>query len=260
MEYKNTPHQRGITRVGFIVIAALIAIAVLLVAWQWARDDATNGNPPQAANKEAIQNARCDYTDTDLCKFFAVQKATKHYSLAATQESGGQKSAITLKRESDTKYHLKITGANSKEIISINSTLYTKSADGSWLRQTMPTAEANKITETIHTRLPEATKDADPTRTTYKKISTERCGSAECFKYQVVNPAAPKTTAFIWFDTTDYNLRRMQTTAENRTQNTTYDYAAVTIAAPSPAKDAPGNAAAATVQGQTTTLPKTGDD
>lgn len=262
MKQATKKDQRGLTRVGLILIIVLGGILVLAIAWQWSRDKASKDNQPTtAATEKAIQDARCDYADTDLCKFFAVQKVTKQYTLTFKEETGNQKSEATLKRDGDSKFQLKITGTGAKEIVSINDALYTKQADGTWAKHITPRTEANKHIDGIVPPLPEATKNAGPTRISYRKTGTEQCGSASCLKYQVHNPTAPTTTTFLWFDATDYSLQRIQATSPTGKRTLTYNYAALTIAAPSPAKDVATSPTPSTaVQGQSTTLPKTGDN
>lgn len=258
MKHSTLHDQRGVSRVGLIVSIILVFIVAVLL-WSWLRNDETKREEPTTATRKAIQDAKCDYTDTDLCKFFAVRKATKNYSLTSVRETpaNGQKSDVVIKYDGPAKYYMKVTGAEPKEVISINDTLYTKEADGTWAKQTVQKAEAIKSTEVVNLPLPEAVKDADATKVSYKKIGEEKCGTADCLKYQVVNPAAPKAATYIWFSADDYQLRRMQSTAETTRFDTNYDYAATTIAAPSPTRDL---ASAPAVQGQSTALPKTGDD
>ncbi|HSX30055.1 MAG TPA: hypothetical protein VLE73_05855 [Candidatus Saccharimonadales bacterium] len=263
----STQGQRGVSRVGFIITIALL-IGAGLVVWQWARHDDKKKQEP-AANQtvqKAIDTANCDYTDADLCKFFAVRKITTSYVLTASREVDGQKSDVVVKQDGAKKYYMRVTGTGPIELISIDDTTYTKGADGTWVKQTLPKAEADKNTQSVNRPLPDAVKDADPTRVSYKKIHTEACGSSTCYKYQVKDPVAPQTTTYIWFDNTDYQLKRMTSSSANNTFDTSYSYAAVTIAAPTPTRDAAPTTATTTtpdttgVAGAATTLPKTGDD
>lgn len=260
MKQYNTQDQRGISRVGLVIVIAVLLIAGLLI-WQRVRTNNNKDNQAATATQQAARDARCDYTDTDLCKFFAVRRAVKDYSLRSTSETNGQRSNIHVRYDGNDKFHMKVTGANPTETISIDNTLYTKGTDNTWVKQTVSNAEARKTTESIDPQLPEAVKDADATKVSYKASGTEKCGEQTCLKYQVINPATASTTTYIWFDNQDYQLRRLQSTATGGRFDTTYSYEAITIAAPTPTRDAaPATATNSNVQGDATTLPKTGDD
>ncbi|HSX31846.1 MAG TPA: hypothetical protein VLF43_01165 [Candidatus Saccharimonadales bacterium] len=260
MNYSNySKDQRGISRVGLVITVALL-LGVGLLAWQWQRQDKPQDQKASAASPkvaEAIDNAKCDYTDTDLCKFFAVRKVTDNYSLTSAREVDGQKSEVNVKQDGTNKYYMKVTGTGPIELISIDDTTYTKATDGTWIKQTLPKEESAKNVQSVNLALPDAVKGADPTKVSYKKVGTEDCGNETCYKYQVNDPAAQGAVTYIWFDNSEFQLRRMQSTNGNTKFNTAYTYTATTVAAPKPVREVAPTTA---VSGETTSLPKTGDD
>src|SRR5690606_22982830 len=47
---------------------------------------------------------------------------------------------------------------------------------------------------------------------TYKNLGKEACGDLECFKYQILDSAQSEAQTFIWFDTKEYKLRKIEST------------------------------------------------
>jgi outer membrane lipoprotein-sorting protein len=193
-----------------------------------------------------------------LCKFFTGWKALKSYSYeGTTTQSDGKKTVSTIKAEGDDKFYMKLSGDTTYEIIQIGNVLYTKAADGTWWKQTLPETDADKYKGNNDVDFTEP--DTENDGVTYKKIGTEKCGVLTCFKYQVVDPGNTSTTTYVWFDDKDYQLRRMQTTTPEYTWDSTYSYGNVSVSEPSPVKELGPNQYIVPGQSEPTTLPSVGD-
>jgi hypothetical protein len=209
--------------------------------------------------RDAVKNAKCDYDDKDLCKFFTGWNAQDSYEYKATATQDGTDSKTTVKTEGDDKFYMKLEGSVAYEITQIGNILYTKATDGTWWKQTLPETEASTYKDEGDVEFAEPDSETEGQQVTYKKIGKEKCGDLNCFKYQVVDPAQASTTTYIWFDDKDYQLRRMQTSSDNYTFDSTYSYNKVTVSEPSPVKELGANQYIVPGQTEPTTLPDTGD-
>lgn len=245
--FKN---QRGVGQAG-IIAAVVVVLAAGGVGW-WVWQKNKDKTPQQAA----INNAVCNGDDKDICKFFAGWKATENYSIEATGTAEGQTVKTIIEIDSKDKTHVKFAGGLSYETITIGNALYTKAGD-TWYKQVLSAEEVKDYQGDINTEFTEPTEGG---KVTYTKIGTEDCGEHKCFKYQVVDADATDTTQYLWFDTKDYLLRRVQITSTDGTNSDmTVSYKKVTISEPSPVKELGENQYIVPGQTEPTTLPGTGD-
>ncbi len=187
-------------------------------------------------------NPNCKQNDPDLCKFINNFKITNSYSAkSVSTDKSGTKSESTFESVGTDKSHIVLSEAGKEtfNVITIGDTTYTKDySDNKWWKQKQPKAEKqletqSNIKDTI------AQTEAPEDKTTYKKIVVEACGSRQCFKYQVIDPANTDTTDFLWFDNSEYLLRRERSESKDGSiTDTELNYSGVNISAPSPTKDA----------------------
>jgi len=260
MKY-SSKDQRGFGHVGIVLAIVVIAAVGGAGYFVWHKNQAKT--PEAMATKaiqDAIKNAKCDYNDKDLCKFFSSWKAQGSYSVLSTSEADGQKTTTNMQVEGNDA-HITVSGAVTYDVISIGQDTYTKAADGTWWKQTTANDTATQYKDNAKVDL----KDPDTTTTaaskvTYTKLGKEKCGNLTCFKYQEVDPGDAKTTTLLWFDDHDYQLRRTQTTNEGGTFDATYSYNSVKVGVPSPVKVLGANQYLIPGQSEPTTLPSTGDN
>lgn len=250
-------NQRGIAHIGIILAVVVLVVAGFVGWWVWKNND--DSSTLDKSVRDAIKNAKCDYDDKDLCKFFTGWKAQDSYEFKATATQNGKESTTTVRTQGDDKFSMKLEGELAYEIIQIDNVLYTKASDGTWWKQTLPATDANAYKEDSDVDFAEPDSGVAGQKISYKKIGKEKCGDLTCFKYQVVDPADAKTTTYIWFDDKDYQLRRMQTTSETMTYDATYSYNKVSISEPSPVKELGANQYLVPGQSEPVTLPDTGD-
>lgn len=248
--------QRGIGHIGIILAIVVVLVAGGVGWWVWQKNKNDKGTATQS-QLDAVKNAKCDYEDKDICKFFASWKATDYYTMSATTEAGDKTSTITAQSEGDDKTHITLGGELTYEIITIGNVLYTKAGD-TWYKQTLAEPEIEEHTNSAEVTFTEPSQD-DEVPITYKKIGTEKCGDHTCFKYQIMNDGLPGTTQYIWFDDKNYQLRRVQVSDESSTYDATFNYEKVSIKEPSPVKDLAPNQYIVPGQSEPTTLPSSGD-
>lgn len=251
--------ERGIAHIGIILVVLVLAAAGFVGWWVWKNNDGSDSTVDKSI-RDAIKNAKCDYDDKDLCKFFTGWEAQGSYEYRATATQDGKASKTTVKTQGKDKFYMKLEGEVAYEIIQIGNVLYTKAADGTWWKQTLPENQANTYKDNGETTFTQPdSEESEAAKITYKKIGKEKCGELTCFKYQVVDPSDTKTTTYLWFDDKDYQLRRMQTSNETYSFDSTYSYNKVTVSEPSPVKDLGANQYLVPGQTEPTTLPDTGD-
>jgi len=238
--------QRGLTRFGLIITIALVILLALIIA-NWIKQD----NKTKQDNNGA--EVSCGYKDDDLCKFFTNKKNDLFYTVNATSESNGAKTESVLKVAGNDQYQLKVDGPKTYEIIVIGTTTYTKTADGKWWKQNVSEADAQKYKNEALVSLPEPSDTVH-----YKKVGKEACGDKTCFKYQKTDGS--KITTYIWFDDSEYHLRRVQQTMDSKKYDGTYTYNKVTITAPEMFTELQPGQTLTPGQSTPSGLPHTGDD
>ena len=227
--------QRGIGHLG-IVLALAVIIGVGAVGW-WVLVK-NSDNAAEKALQTALKNAKCDYDDNDLCKFFTSWKAQRYYTVESTVKGGkAGNTTSTIQAEGDKKSHMVLRGETNYETIAIDDTLYTKAANGTWWRQTLSSTDVGSYSDNTSSKLPEPSRE-DSAKATYKKLGKETCGQFNCFKYQVVDASSTQSNSYIWFDDHNYQLRRAQTINNDGTEyDASFSYEKVHISEPSPVKD-----------------------
>jgi hypothetical protein len=256
--------QRGFGHIG-IIIAVVVFLAVGgLVAWRVLDSQKSNTTNDTASSiAKAIAEAKCEYDDKDLCKFFTSWKLHDNYKMVGTNtdKATGVSSTFTLETDGD-KTHSILTGDFAAEIISIGRlTTYTKAADGTWWKQTLPETESpeSSAAEESKPEFEEPTDENNSDQPVYKSLGKEACGKLTCFKYEVVDPAEGGTTSTIWFDTKDYQLRRSLSDNDDTKSDTTFSYDNVTVKAPETFKELAPNQYLMPGSSEPTTIPSAAD-
>lgn len=241
MKQRTNLGERGVGHVGVIVVVVALALVGLSGWWVMKNQnkDKSASSVATEALQTAIKNAKCEYDDKDLCKFFTSWKATEYHTMQSKQTgSGSSDSEMTLMSQGDDKSHMVVKGETSYEIITIGNTTYTKDpGDGKWWKQTFKTEGTNSssLDTSVDFDVKEPTKEEAATQ--FKKLGKEKCGKLTCFKYETIDPAAADTKQYIWFDDKDYQLRRMQSVGADGTFDATFNYDKFSITAPSPTKE-----------------------
>jgi hypothetical protein len=245
MGMKLFKDQRGIGHVIEIVVIAVILLGVgAFIWWRVAgsqQQSGTNNSSAQSALEQAIASASCTYEDKDLCKFMTGWKVGADIKVESTQTADGTATVSTfVSTQKGANSHLIMTiGDKPYETITIGLTRYTKSGDGTWWKEVIPQTKVEESTSTYDPSFDEpSTGDTAVDKTSYKKLGTEACGSLTCLKYQIIDPENP-ATQYLWFDTQNYQLRRMLMEDSTSKFDQTYTYENVSVSAPSSSKDLP---------------------
>lgn len=250
--------ERGVGHFG-LILAVVVVLALGGVGYLVFTKNKNGGGSAtlDSTVAEAIKNAKCEYDDKELCKFFTGFKAQKFYTVNYTStDADGKKSSSTI-QWSDKKSHMKpdMGDGNIWETITIDNTVYQRATDGTWWKSV--NKPGNTASPTVDDYTPEYKDDGDAQTivSQYKQIGKEACGNLTCFKYQEMGPSAPGTTHYFWFDDKDYQLRRDRTEADGTVTESTYSYAKFTISEPSPVKELGPNQYLVPGQSQPQTIP-----
>lgn len=266
MKTQSNSRERGFGHIGLILAVVGVLVVGGLVAWRFL---GANDNKASVADKAAesiaqqVAQAKCDYDDKDICKFFTSWKLHTNYKMVGTttDSESGTNSSFTYEIDGDNT-HSVMTGEFASEIISVGKrTTYTKAADGTWWKQTLP--ETNDPQTPVGESKPEfeepTTDDqTDAPKSTYKSLGKEACGSLTCFKYQITDPST-SDISYIWFDDKDYQLRRSLTESSTGKSDYTYSYSNVTVKAPATFKELGPNQYLMPGASEPTTIPVGGD-
>ncbi|HSX31844.1 MAG TPA: hypothetical protein VLF43_01155 [Candidatus Saccharimonadales bacterium] len=233
--------QHGFSTMGIVVIVGIILVAgvgLIVIVTNSGKKPATSNGSTAAV----IKNATCDYSDEELCKFFTIRKKAAPHTLTYITGSGTAQNTMTIQLKDASTYSLKVTGAVPYETVTIGDAYYVRGADGTWWKRSIPADEADKYNPEVHDDLVEpSAKTVLNDRPYYEQQGQEACGNLTCLKYQMTDPSDPGNYTYVWFDTSEYKLRRLQNTGLANPFNATYTYGNVVVNAPTPVKDlAPG--------------------
>lgn len=230
-------------QLGFAPIAIIIAIVVIVAAvGGYFLLNKGGGVSVLGLPKGVALNPVCKFNDPDLCKFINNFKVTDNFSAKSiTADKTGAKTESTFESVGTDKTHMVLSEAGKEgfNVITIGDTIYTKDfTDNKWWKQIKPKVTGTPETQTsikdeiVNTEAPED-------KTTYKKIGMEACGTRQCFKYQVIDPTITDSTEYLWFDNSEYLLRRQRSESKDGSStDTEMNYNGINISVPNPIKDA----------------------
>jgi outer membrane lipoprotein-sorting protein/nitrogen fixation-related uncharacterized protein len=252
-------YQRGVGHLG-LILGIVVVLALGGIGW-WVWDQNQKDDNKSAAEQsleEAVKNAKCDYEDKDLCKFLTAWKANDDYTITSEQTTDGKTTTMAIQYDGKDRTHIKVTGGDTAyEVVTIGNDTYTLAGNGTWYKQTTPQSETPDYNGDVDVDFSEP--DEEGSTVSYKKVGTEACGDRTCLKYEVVDTSTPDTKQFLWFDTEDFLLRKMETTSPDGSYTATFDYDEVTISVPSPTQDLGPNQYLVPGANEPTTLPGAGD-
>ena len=225
--------QRGFAMIIVIVVVVVVLLGgVGYVAWNNFGKQKVAEVAGSVASESANQECQ-KKNDKDLCKFLSNWKVSEKYRI--TSVNGGDKSVIEI---DGNKNHMVTSGQAAYDVITIDKTTYTKAGSGVWYKQTIKTPEQDVAKDTkVEFKEPADDKAAPEDKTTYKSLGKEACGSLQCFKYEIVDPANAKSKEFIWFDDKEYKLRKTTTESPDGNSEQTFEYDNVSVNVPSPVKE-----------------------
>lgn len=263
---KRVGKQRGFGHIEIFIIILVVVVAAGAGYWVWKKQK--DNSVPAGTNtavKDALKNVSCSGTkDKDLCKFFKASAAEQPTTIdMTTTGSDGKTSTILMKSEGTDKTYMKLSGSGMDyETITIGTTNYIKGGS-TWYKQASTSTSTNTTSAPTDVKSEAKTTFTEPTgqanQPTYTKVGTEKVGNYNCLKYKVVDPSAPNTTTFMWFDNKTFQLRKVQYTAEGSTTTATFSYDKVTVSAPSPVTELGPNQYIMPGQSEPVTVPSSGD-
>lgn len=191
-----------------------------------------------------IFNAECRYKDAELCKFMNNWKQPSEYTMHSTMTAKNTPKMEFNSAIDGDDNHTTMTenGKVTHETISLAGIEYVKDlSDGKWWKIIDEKTASDPKEEMMEvdfdfTKKMETVED----KTTYVRIGIEACGTLECYKYQVVDPANTRTKEFIWFDNKDYLMQKMRSEeigGDMAVSEFVTTYGNVTISVPSPIKE-----------------------
>lgn len=230
-EYIRQPHILALLCLGILVIGFAVYTAVSRV-----QDRQRRASLPVA--EACIELVG----DTELCHFAAasVTAGDKPYTSVATEVTNtGGTIMTTIKSENPNRLS-SVTQADGQEIeafvlLEADSYVRDYKDGGIWAHYHDEAYEPSEPI-TAYDFSSSTSPDVAEFRDQYEQVGQEPCGEYTCLKYAIQFEEGGSQT-FIWFDTTEFLLRRHQLTDEAGTQTTNYTYDPVDLTAPSPTKE-----------------------
>lgn len=234
--------DRGIAHPLALILVAIVLGAVGFAAWRVMEKDkngSSNSSAVTAEMKQVEKECNDKLKDKDFCKFASSFNGEAPYK--AVMMSTGSEGTGTSELESDGKGNTAMVSKKDGKLVGAFITLdgvsYFKDLDSdTWFKMPSNNSEEDSQApdDNFKIDIKEITQDD---KTSYKKLGKEKCGSLNCFKYQVIDSESPDTEQFIWFDDRDYRMQRFSTKSPEGSSDMTFTYTPVKIEAPSPVKD-----------------------
>jgi hypothetical protein len=245
---KYSKNSDGLTP---IIIVAIVAVLLAVGGGMYFMSQKNAGSNPLANLTEGnplakiTLNPNCKYNDPELCKFMNNWIVKKDHSVTTVSKMGGMSMESLYESSGEDKFHMnsKLNGKENSNMISIGDTTYTLDYnDNKWWKVTLEKEELNEKIEEGDAGDFEFSEEAED-KTQYKFIAKEACGNKQCFKYEITSPDMTEGKQFIWFDDSEYLMRKMSMESKEGTSESTYSYDNVSINVPSPVKEAAPGAA-----------------
>lgn len=237
--------SHGVIHPWLIILVVVVIAAIGFAAWKVSsnknspKSSSTTASSNQTAGN-AISTADClkVINDNDLCKF-AVKYNPKASFVATDNATTSQGSSVmTLKVSgNDSSISISQNGSETSSFVSLNNATYIKDESTNvWTKYTSSSTTPTESNPTGNIKF-SSSDLTDNNTLSYKAMGKEACGNLTCFKYQVVDKSNPSDTQYLWFDTKDYMMRRWSLKNSDGTNDLTFSYQSVNIAAPSPSQD-----------------------
>jgi hypothetical protein len=235
-----------------IIIVAIVAVLLAIGGGFYFMSQKNGGSNPLANLTEGnplakvTLNPNCKYNDPELCKFMNNMMVKKDQSIKTVSTMGGMNMESLYESSGEDKFRMssKLNGKENSNMISIGETTYTLDYnDNKWWKVTLKKEELDMKIEESDTGKFEFPDEEVEDKTQYKFIAKEACGNKQCFKYEIVSPEMPEGKQYIWFDDSEYLMRKMRMESKEGTMESTYSYDNVNISVPSPIKEAAPGAA-----------------
>lgn len=244
--------QRGMGHAVVVVLIVVVIAVVGVVGWRVMQNNKTPAAAKTTAGKSVNSACLKIYSDKNLCNAAAVSSdfAKLAYTVTDTStDAQGQTSQITIKSDGKGDTAMSSSAGNQAyNTVTIGSTVYIQNG-GSWIKYASNAPAPANPANDLKTAFSDASTPAAQ-RIQYKSLGKEKCGSATCFKYQVIDPANSGTTTYVWFNASNYRVQRMTTKSAQGTNDFVISYGPVTITAPSPVTSATDAASGAEAQAQ----------
>ena len=247
-------NQQGFTHVLLVLIAVVVIAAIGFAGWRVmesnkskdsvnttadSKSDAASTAASSAELKAAEDECLKQNIDKDLCKAFSELAEMKQFKLTSTSVSDGNTTTAEYVFDNGKSYS-KILGDIGYEIIVIGEDTYTKGKDY-WWKQPKSTATA---TDTVPTEYAseddyklDVTSKENNQPISYIRLGEEACDKLTCIKFEMKDPATPDTKSYVWVDTKEHKVRRMQTIDTSATTDIMYVYDNVSVDVPTPVKE-----------------------
>lgn len=240
-------NQRGIAHLAVLVLIVVAVGAIGFVGYTVSTKNKNNSSSKSSQVAQVSQPAvKVDDTclkqlnDKDLCKFAtnvkALDKTSFVENLSMSNESGSTTMKISQDANGNNEASFKMAGFDF-DVITVGGYIYSKDS-GVWVRYPAGSDLAPPAEDPLKDmNLFDAKDYTDGGKVTFKKVGTEACGSVTCFKYDVTDRSDTGGQYSMWFDTKDYQLRRMYFKSGAETFDLSISYENVKVAAPATWKD-----------------------
>jgi len=235
----------------YLIVA--LALVVIAGAATWYFTQNKGGEAAKVINsspeaKKALSDCNAVLSDNDLCTFavgFGSLDKNVTLTVSGTSDEGQETTTIAYDDRGNSSMVSKTSDGESKYVTYNNASYLWNDEENTWYKYGSSSSDTNDSSNPTNF-LDFDFKDkaeAEKYKNQFQKIGKEACGDLTCFKYSYKD-SEDDTTSYVWFDTKDYQLQRMESSdSDGSTYTVTVQHGSVTISEPSPVKELPNYSA-----------------
>lgn len=250
MESRQTTKLEFIKQPHVLVMIAVISIVFFIAVFTAIK---RVSNSSKLSSLDTYDACRYYIKDDNLCRYASQSEktATNGKVITITETEGLNIATTTINFNSPDKYSIYTKEGNklTDSIINVGQTVYEKSeTDANFQYSTVDDNSNLLFNDTKYDFTRENSEDVRMFVDNYKYSSREKCGQLTCYKYEIKDSSNPSAETYIWFDTTDFILRKSLELDSNKSTTSLYEYKDVEIEAPDNATEASSGSEANTNQ------------
>lgn len=229
-----------------LVVAGIVVLAIIGLGALGNTDKNQSKTTTSSAtiNKDVQTKCMADVNDTTFCRFAGTFTAVGDYSgvLSSTSSGVTSKVQVAIAANGDGTMTIQQGDAASSSIVVFGGSTYVQDpTDHQWLSYALGDSNAPALVDMKKEIAKADFKNSSGQKDQYVNKGTEKVNGLNCYKYQIIDPSKPDQIGYMWFDTSDYLLRKLSSKDATTDMTMTFTYGKVSVTQPYPVKGPASN-------------------